>query len=153
MERECSICKFPLKHYYRKADPVVENGVCCEKCFQYEVIPAREAKIRQWRLEAATKLSNPESVSERKENATCPTGKIGYKKKEDAEYALYMCNKSQREGSDTRKEKSVYFCKICQEFHLTSHDQLPNWRNRNKKVNYTPGPQRYTPVARQEDWG
>lgn len=151
MEKECSICKFPLKHYYRNADPLTD-GICCEKCFQYKVIPAREAKIRQWNLEAATKLSNPE-IAERKENATCPTGKIGYKKKEDAEYALYMCKKQQSEGTTIRNEKHIYFCKLCHEFHLTSHDPLPNWRNRNKKVNYTPGPQRYTPVARQENWG
>jgi hypothetical protein len=152
MERECSICKFPLKHYYRNADPLTD-GICCEKCFQYKVIPAREAKIRQWNLEAATKLSNPE-IAERKENATCPTGKIGYKKKEDAEYALYMCKKQQREGTSIRNEKHIYFCKLCQEFHLTSHDQLPNWRNRNKPTNYNYSrPAKYIPVARQENWG
>lgn len=151
MERECSICKFPLKHYHRNADPLTD-GICCEKCFQYKVIPAREAKIRQWNLEAATKPSNPE-IAELKENATCPTGKIGYKKKEDAEYALYMCKKQQMEGTAIRNEKHIYFCKLCQEFHLTSHDQLPSWRDRNKPTNYNYSrPAKYIPVARQENW-
>lgn len=151
MAQNCSICGFLLKHYFRKADPVTE-GVCCDNCFRTRVIPAREAKIREWRREEANQATGFIPVAEMKENSTCPSGKIGYKKKEDAEYALLMCNRSKQNGYEYRKEKYVYFCKLCGQFHLTSHDQLPSWRDRNKKSNYQPGPQRYTPVARKEEW-
>lgn len=151
MAQNCSICGFLLKHYFRKADPVTE-GVCCDNCFRTRVIPAREAKIREWRREEANQATGFIPVAEMKVNSTCPSGKIGYKKKEDAEYALLMCNRSKQNGYEDRKEKYVYFCKLCGQFHLTSHDQLPSWRDRNKKSNYQPGPQRYTPVARKEEW-
>lgn len=151
MAQNCSICGFLLKHYFRKADPITE-GVCCDNCFRTRVIPAREAKIREWRREEANQATGFIPVVEMKENSTCPSGKIGYKKKEDAEYALLMCNRSKQNGYEDRKEKYVYFCKLCGQFHLTSHDQLPSWRDRNKKSNYQPGPQRYTPVARKEEW-
>ena len=55
----------------------------------------------------------------------CPTGKVGYKTKIDAEYALYLCQYAAKhfDKNHKRKEKCVYFCQMCKMFHLTSRDK------------------------------
>ena len=146
----CSICGFDLKHFSRSADPVYPGKRCCIKCFKKDVIPARKAKIKEWEIEENMKTTD---FQELKEKSECPSGKICYKKKEDAEYALYTSGYQREHGSGSRREKLVYFCKLCNQFHLTSHDQLPSWRDRNKPTNYNYSrPAKYIPVARQENW-
>lgn len=49
----------------------------------------------------------------------CPTGKICYKTKIDAQFALYECT-ANKKHSNNRNEKRVYFCPLCKQFHLTS---------------------------------
>ena len=145
----CCICGYELKHFSRSADPVKE-GRCCLKCFKSEVVPARKKKIQEWAIEEAQKKIDYDAM---KEQSECPTGKICYKTKVDAEYALYTSQASKMNGCNGRKEKLVYCCKLCGQFHLTSHDQLPSWRDRNKPTNYNYSrPAKYIPVARQENW-
>lgn len=147
-DKICSICGYPLKHYFYKADPVKE-GVCCKGCFDYKVYPARQAKIREWEAEKKIQFDAVDISELRtlKRTSECPSGKICYDTKVDAEYALYNAQKL------NRTEKSVYFCKLCRKFHLTSHDHLPTWRNRNKPTNFNYSrPAKYIPVQRQENW-
>lgn len=151
-EKICSVCGFPLKIYYFNADPL-SDGVCCQKCFQTRVVPAREEKIAKWERESKRAFSPMLSIDEKKEDSVCPTKKVCYEKKEDAEFALYLCNKENKNGDGERQEKHIYFCKLCNKFHLTSHDQLPSWRDRNKKNNYNYSrPAKYIPAPRQENW-
>lgn len=63
----------------------------------------------------------------------CECGKICYKKKIDAEFALYKCERTnQVKNNHNRKEKRVYFCQLCQCFHLTSQNKLPTWKEYKK---------------------
>ena len=42
-----------------------------------------------------------------------PSGKICYKTKIDAQFALYRCQKTnQLNGNNNRYEKNVYFCQL-----------------------------------------
>lgn len=146
----CSICGFDLKHFSRSADPVAPGKRCCLKCFNYTVVPARKAKIKEWEIEENLKVTDFKEI---KVESECPTGKICYKKKEDAEYALYTAGYLRQHGYENRREKLVYFCKLCNQFHLSSHDKLPSWRDRNLPTNYNcKRPLKYTPEARQENW-
>jgi hypothetical protein len=150
--KNCCLCGYELKRYYRNADPL-RSGVCCEQCFKREVIPAREAKIREWDKEKRLDFAAEENKYVKSEESTCPSGKVQYKTKVDAEYALYQCNRETNHGNMNRNEKHVYFCKLCNTFHLTSHDQLPNWKNRNNAVNFNlKSGARYIPTARKENW-
>jgi hypothetical protein len=147
-DKICSICGYPLKHYFYKADPVKE-GVCCKGCFDCKVYPARQAKIREWEAEKKIQFDAVDISELRtlKLTSECPSGKICYETKVDAEYALYNARKL------NRTEKSAYFCKLCHKFHLTSHDNLPTWRDRNRPTNFNYSrPAKYIPVARQENW-
>ena len=142
----CCLCGFELKHFSRSADPVKE-GRCCMKCFLAEVVPARKAKIKQWEIE---ENQRPTDFIAMKQESECPSGKICYKNKVDAEYALYTAGHAR---SLNRREKLVYFCKLCNSFHLSSHDQLPSWRDRNRPNNHNLSkPCRYIPAPRQENW-
>lgn len=159
-DMKCSLCGYPLTRFYRRADPVCD-GVCCQRCFAERVIPARAAKVKAWEDEerrfrewedGGNRNSSKPAVREQmKPQSECPTGKICYKKKEDAEFALYECRRNSQH-SNARNEKSVYFCQLCGSFHLTSHDRLPSWSDRNRAVNYKNSPFRYIPPARQENW-
>lgn len=62
----------------------------------------------------------------------CPTGKICYKTKIDAQFALYECTRNKMH-SNNRNEKRVYFCPLCKQFHLTSHaaTKIETWRDLN----------------------
>ena len=146
----CSICGFPLKHFWRNADPI-KNDICCDRCFTEKVVPAREEKIRKWNAEERLRETLVENKGKVEQVDTgCPTGKIRYKSKVDAEFALYKCGVKQ---SGNRHEKAVYFCQQCQSFHLTSHDLLPSWKDRNRPGNYVnPGPAKYVPTSRDVDW-
>ena len=63
----------------------------------------------------------------------CKTGKICYKTKVDAEFALYRCNRmNELNGNNNRHEKNVYFCQFCQCFHLTHKDKYPTWNQYRK---------------------
>jgi hypothetical protein len=59
----------------------------------------------------------------------CECGKICYKTKIDAQFALYKCEAASRLKNDhNRHEQRIYFCPLCQTFHLTSKAKLPTWR-------------------------
>lgn len=144
----CCICGFELKHFSRSADPV-KDGRCCIKCFWAEVVPARKAKIKQWEAEEAQQRTD---YLELKEKSECPSGKICYKTKVDAEYALYTA-KHEGKTTSSRKEKLVYFCRLCNQFHLSSHDNMPTWKTRNLPTNFNQkAAARYTPSPRKENW-
>lgn len=62
----------------------------------------------------------------------CLTGKIQYKTKIDAEYALYQIKRKYL-NDISRKEQRVYFCPLCKSFHLTSQtkNKIITWKNLN----------------------
>lgn len=62
-----------------------------------------------------------------------PSGKICYKTKIDAQFALYRCQRTnQLNGNNNLYEKNVYFCQLCQNFHLTHQDKHPTWKQYEK---------------------
>lgn len=63
----------------------------------------------------------------------CECGKVCYPKKIDAQFALYECEAAGRLKNDhDRHEQRVYFCKLCNCFHLTSKPKLPRWKDYHK---------------------
>ena len=66
-------------------------------------------------------------------NWNCKTGKICYKTKVDAEFALYRRGKLRNEGKTDRQEKYCYHCLFCGNFHLTKQPQLETWNSYHNK--------------------
>lgn len=63
----------------------------------------------------------------------CECGKICYKDKIDAQFALYKCESANRlRNNHNRQEQRIYFCQLCKCFHLTSQKKLPTWKEYKK---------------------
>lgn len=46
LEYTCCFCGRPFYGYGNNAEPVIENGVCCDECNLKKVIPARIKQLK-----------------------------------------------------------------------------------------------------------
>lgn len=67
----------------------------------------------------------------------CPTGKLRYRDKREARWALHSMMVLREAGQKSRRERNYYMCPECKGWHLTSQlttDQKDDLRARNARA-------------------
>lgn len=115
--------EFKLNSYTASTDNLPMIAVTDENNNIYTISPYADIRLN----------SIADKIRINKEQNMGECGKISYKTKIDAEYALVMIqSRAKKCGNDKRQENRVYFCQKCKMFHLTSHEKNTlTWKDLN----------------------